>query len=154
MGPLSLIQWSLSTKETGPLSLIQWSLSTKEIPYTVEPLYKGDPLYSGASLQRSWGWSFVPYTVETLYKGQVWGWSPYIVEPLYKGQVRGGSLSLKQWSLSTMDKLGCPLYSGASLQRTSWGQAIGAWGQFLPLYNKTEVVDLLHSHEHASCDHL
>ena len=48
---------------TGPLSLIQWSLSTR------------DKLGDG---------SFVPYTVEPLYKGQV-GDGSYTVEPLYKG---------------------------------------------------------------------
>ena len=40
-----------------------------------------------------------------------------------------GPLSLIQWSLSPRDKLGwvlCPLYSGASLQGTSWG------GSFVP----------------------
>ena len=42
------------------------------------------------------------------------------VEPLYKGQVGGGPFV--QWSLSTRDKLGMgPLFSGASLQGTSWG---------------------------------
>ena len=66
--------------------------------------------YSGTSLQgTSWGWDLVPYTVEPLYKGQV-NWD--------------GTLSLIQWSLSTRDKLigmgPCPLYSGASLQGTSW----------------------------------
>ena len=56
---------------------------------------------------------FVPYTVEPLYKGQVEDGSfvPYTVEPFYKGQVGVGPLSLIQWSLSTRDKLGiCPLY--------------------------------------------
>ena len=57
-----------------------------------------EPLYKG---QVGDG-SFVPYTVEPLYKGQV-GDGPYTVEPLYKGQI---------W-----------LYSGASLQGTSWGWA-------------------------------
>ena len=48
---------------------------------------------------------------------------PCTVEPLYKGQVGDRSFSLVQWSLFTRDKLGTgpfPLYSGASLQGTSW----------------------------------
>ena len=57
----------------------------------------------------------------------------------------GGSLSLIQWSLSTMDKLGGvfvpytvePLYKGqvrgASLQWTSWGGG-GGGGGGAPLY--------------------
>ena len=40
------------------------------------------------------------------------------MEPLYKGQV---GVFYIQWSLSTRDKLGCSIYSGASLQGTSWG---------------------------------
>ena len=74
MGPLSLIQWSLSTRDklgVGPLSLIQWSLSTRD-KLGMGPL----SLYSGASLQgTSWGWVLCPYTVEPLYKGQVGGGS-------------------------------------------------------------------------------
>ena len=45
------------------------------------------------------------------------------MEPLYKGQGPYSGASLQgtrsiQWSLSTKDKVLCPLYSGASLQRT------------------------------------
>ena len=168
------LQWSFPTRDklrmtvaplykgqVGPLSLIQWSLSSRDKLVLC-------PLYSGASLQGT-SWSFVPYTytVEPLYKGQVgddsgaslqgtsWSFVPYTVEPLFKGQV--GPLSLIQWRLSTRDKLVlCPLYSGASLQGTSWyfvpytysgegtscGQVLlcsGAstsWGQVLcPLYS-------------------
>ena len=59
------------------LSLIQWSLSTRDklgtlVSYTVEPLYKGQvgdgSIYCGASLQGTS--SFVSYRVEPLYKGQ------------------------------------------------------------------------------------
>ena len=88
----------------GPLSLIQWSLSTRDkLGWVLCPSNSGAslqgtswervlcPLYSGASLQGTcWGGSFVSYTVE----------------PLYKGQVGVGPLSLIQWSLSTRDKLG------------------------------------------------
>ena len=122
------LQWSFPTRDklrTGPLSLIQWRLSTRDKLVLC-------PLYSGASLQGT-SWSFVPYTVAPLYKGQVgplslihiqWSLSTrdklgMTVAPLYKGQV--GPLSLIQWRLSTRDKLVlCPLYSGASLQGTSW----------------------------------
>ena len=71
---LSLIQWSLSTRD---------KLGTGPVPYTVEPLYKGQ-VGDG---------SFVTYTVEPLYKGHVGDGSlvPYTVEPLYKRQVGDGS---------------------------------------------------------------
>ena len=64
------------------------------VPYTVEPLYKGQDEYR----------PLFPCTVEPLYKGQVENRSlfPCTVEPLYKGQ---GPFSLVQWSLSTRDKL-------------------------------------------------
>ena len=94
-GPLSLIQWSLSTRDklgTGPLSLTQWSLSTRDKLGT-GPLYTVEPRQVG-------GGSFVP-----LYIIQ-WGLSTL------EGQVEDlmGPLSLVQWSLSTRDKLRmCPL---------------------------------------------
>ena len=89
------------------------------VPYTVEPLYKG----------QVGGRSFVPYTVEPLYKGPVGGRSfvPYTVEPLYKGQVGGRSFQ-------------CPLYSGASLQGTSWGQV--HWRENVLFSEVTYVLSL------------
>ena len=73
---------SLSTRDrlgAGPLSLIQWSLSTRD--------KLGLVLYNGASLQGTSWQSFVPYTVEPLYKGQLcWqSFVPCTVEPLYNG---------------------------------------------------------------------
>ena len=86
-----------------------WDLSL--VPYTVEPLYKG----------QVGDLSLVPYTVEPLYKGQVGDLSlvPYTVEPLYKGQVGDRSLSSSQryqmhyhyrkWNLGVVT---CPLFRG------------------------------------------
>ena len=109
-------------KGTGPLSLIQWSLSTRDklafVPYTVEPLYKGQvglcPLQWSLSTRDKLGstgplsliqWSLstrdklgtgplslIQWSLSTT-KGQVGDGSfvPYTVEPLYKGQVGDGS---------------------------------------------------------------
>ena len=72
----------------------EWNLSTRDKLGT-------GPFVSGTSLQgTSWGWVIVPYTMEPLYKGQVGDESfvPYTVEPLYKGRV--GGYSLPSWVLS------------------------------------------------------
>ena len=97
MGPLSLIQWSLSTRDklgTGQLSLIQWNLSTRDklgmglLSLIQWSLSTRDKLGTG---QLS-----LIHAVEPLYKGQVGDGSfvPYTVEPLYKGQFGGGSFVL------------------------------------------------------------
>ena len=75
----------------------------------MEPLYKGQVGYSGASLQ---GTSWIQWSLSTRDKLDT-------VEPLYKGQVGYSGASLQgtswiQWSLSTRDKLDTvePLYKG------------------------------------------
>ena len=128
-----------------PLSLIQRSLSTRDkleissVPYTAEPLYKGQvgdilcPLYSGASLQgTSWRYplSLIQRSLSTRDKLEISS-VPYTAEPLYKGQVGTGPLSLIQRNRSTRDRLGTgPL----SLVRFSEvAKIIGKRFQRLPL---------------------
>ena len=126
--------------------IVQWNLSTRD------RLGMGVlcPSYSGASLQGKVG-DRVLFTVEPLYKGQVGDRGPLsLIHWSLFTRHKLGTGSFIRWSLSTRDKLGtgvlCPLYSGASLQGTSWGRGplySGAslqgtsWGQrvLCPLYS-------------------
>ena len=141
-GPLPLRQWSLSTRDRLGMVLCPfysgaslqgtgwgWSFA----PSTVEPLYKGQagdgplPLRQWSlSTRDSLGMVLCPFDSGVFLQGTGWGWSfaPSIVESLYKGQAGDGPLPLRQWSLSTRDRLGmvlCPFDSGVSLQGTGWG---------------------------------
>ena len=96
------------------LAFVQWSLSTRDklksgslVPYTVEPLYKGQV------------GSFVPYTVEPLYKGQdgvlIQCKGPVsfcTVEPLYKGQVGYTMVPHNKGQVGEGPFVPCPLSRG------------------------------------------
>ena len=149
---------------TGPLSLIQWSLSTRDklgdwsfVPYTVEPLYKGlvlCPLYCGASLQgTSWGRVLCPlYSGASLaLQGTSWG---RVLCPLYCGaSLQGtswgtGPLSLILWSFSTRDKLGVgPLsliqWSLSTRDKLGTGP-LSLIERGCPLFRGNKAIELLH----------
>ena len=96
----------LSTRDklgVGPLSLIQWSLSPRDkLGWVLCPLYSGASL-QGTSCNGMRPLSLIQWSLSQDGDGL---FVPYTVEPLYKGQVGVGPLSLIQWSLSTRDKLG------------------------------------------------
>ena len=92
-------------------------------------------IYSGASLQRtSWRWVLlfiIQWSLPTKDKLEMGPFVHYTVEPPYKGQVGDGSF--------------CSLYSGASLQRTSWRWVllfIIQWS--LPTKDKLEMGPFVH----------